>query len=72
MFEVALFAAPYLLVLGLLAVGRFPGEQAIVARRRPPAARPRPAAVRWTPAVEHPLASLQRTSHRLRGPPAFA
>ncbi len=70
--EIALHAAPCLLLLGLLARGRFIGEEAILARRVAPA-RLRPAVRRWIRSVERPLASrLGRTCHRLRGPPATA
>lgn len=71
MVEVALFAAPLLLLAGLLLLGRFPGERAILARRARAAGRLRPARRRWTPAVERVCSSELRTSHRLRGPPAF-
>jgi hypothetical protein len=72
--EAALFATPYLLLIGLLAVGRFPGERALLARRvASPASARRATGRRWTRAVERALASqLERTSHRLRGPPVAA
>jgi hypothetical protein len=68
--QLALFAGPFLVLLGLLLSGRFIGEEAILARRRPAAApRPRPR-VRGTALPERPLASLLERSPRLeRGPP---
>lgn len=72
MFQVALFAAPYLLLLSALLLGRYPGERAILARRTAAPRRPRPARRRWTPAIERARCTELRTSHRLRGPPAFA
>ena len=70
--ELVFYAGPFLLVLGLLLSGRFIGEHAILARRS--AAPPRrPAARRWTPVLEHALASLlERSTRQLRGPPAAA
>src|ERR1700756_3140726 len=72
MTELAFYAGPFLLVIGLLLSGRFIGEQAILARPPPPAARrPRPQRRRWLPAHERPLASvLERRVPALRGPPA--
>ena len=72
--EVALFAAPFLLLAGLLVLGRFPGERAILARRAAvPTPRPRPASRRWVLGRERAcLSQLERTSHRLRGPPVVA
>jgi hypothetical protein len=74
MVEVVLSLAPLVLLAGLLLLGCFPGERAILARRpAAPAPRLRPAARRWRPAVERaPTSELERTSHRRRGPPAFA
>jgi hypothetical protein len=70
--ELALYAAPGLVMLGLLVCGRFVGEQAILARRA--AARPtrrRPTPRRWTARRECTLASLlERSTLLLRGPPA--
>jgi hypothetical protein len=70
--ELAFYAGPFLLVLGLLLSGRFVGEQAILARRaRAAAPRLRPARRRWLPSRERPLASLlERSALALRGPPA--
>jgi hypothetical protein len=70
--HLALYAAPFLLLLGLLLSGRFIGEEAILARRArsaPPRLRPLPR--RWAALPERPLASLLERSLRLeRGPPA--
>lgn len=72
--EVALYAAPFLLLVGLLVLGRFPGERAILARRvAPTPPRLRPATRRWASCRERAyLSQLERTSHRLRGPPVRA
>jgi hypothetical protein len=72
--ELAFYAGPFLLVLGLLLSGRFIGEDAILARRakrtRP---RLRPAPTRWPATRERPPASLlERSTRLLRGPPARA
>jgi hypothetical protein len=68
----AFYAGPFLIVLGLLLSGRFIGEQAILARRRPARARLRPVRVRWSLVRERPLASLlERSTRLLRGPPAL-
>jgi hypothetical protein len=70
--ELAFYAGPFLLVLGLLLSGRFIGEEAILARRaRLSKPRLRPARRRWTATRERPLASLlERSPRLLRGPPA--
>jgi hypothetical protein len=69
--ELAFWAGPFLLVIGLLLSGRFIGEQAILARRAAAAPRLRPARRRWSPTHERPLASLlERSTRQLRGPPA--
>lgn len=69
--ELAFYAGPFLLVLGLLLSGRFIGENAILARRAPAARRPRPQRRRWSSARERALASLlERSPRLLRGPPA--
>jgi hypothetical protein len=70
--QLALYAAPFLLLLGLLLSGRFIGEEVILARRvRATAPRPRPLPRRWAALPERPLASLLERSVRLeRGPPA--
>ena len=68
--ELVFYGGPFLLLIGLLLSGRFIGEQAILARRRPHA-RLRPPARRWTPVREYALASLlERSTRQLRGPPA--
>ena len=69
--ELAFYAGPFLLVLGLLLSGRFIGEDAILARRAPkPVARLRPARRRWAAERERALASLlERSPRLLRGPP---
>jgi hypothetical protein len=70
--ELALYAAPFLLLLGLLLSGRFVGEGAILAlRARRVAPRRRPLPRRWAALPERPLASLLERSVGLeRGPPA--
>jgi hypothetical protein len=69
--ELAFYAGPFLLVLGLLLSGRFIGEDAILARRAPkPARRLRPARRRWAAERERAFASLlERSPRLLRGPP---
>ena len=70
--DLAFYAGPFLIVLGLLLSGRFIGEQAILARRRPAVARLRPVRARWSLVRERPLASLlERSTRLLRGPPAL-
>jgi hypothetical protein len=70
--ELAFYAGPVLLVLGLLLSGRFIGEDAILARRAAPPRR-RLVSRRWRPVLEHALASLlERSTRQLRGPPAAA
>jgi|SRR5690242_5149407 len=71
--DLAFFAAPLLVILGLLLSGRFVGEQAILARLQPAPVRRRRARARWSPVRERPLASLlERSTRLLRGPPAPA
>jgi hypothetical protein len=72
--EVALFAAPYLALVGLLALGRFPGERVILARRRVSlSTRPRVVGRGWPAGIERARVSLlERSSRRLRGPPVVA
>src|SRR5439155_14852298 len=66
--ELAFYAGPFLLVLGLLLSGRFVGERAILARRAARAPRLRPQRRRWSPTRERPLASLlERSTRQLRG-----
>jgi hypothetical protein len=70
--ELAFYAGPFLLVLGLLLSGRFIGEEAILARRAAatPAPRLRRARRRWAATRERALASLlERSPRLLRGPP---
>jgi hypothetical protein len=70
--DLALYAAPALLLLGLLLSGCFVGEERILARRRLQVPRRRPAARRWPRTRERALASLlERSAARLRGPPAL-
>lgn len=69
--ELAFYAGPFLLVLGLLLSGRFIGEDAILARRVAATPLPRPARRRWTARRERPVTSLlERSTRLLRGPPA--
>jgi hypothetical protein len=70
--QLALYAAPLLLIVGLLLGGRFVGEERILARCRAPRRRPaRPLAVRWDRAREVALASpVAWISDPHRGPPA--
>jgi hypothetical protein len=71
--ELVFYAGPFLLLIGLLLSGRFIGEDAILARQARPAAKPRPAARRWSPVRERPLACLlERSTRQLRGPPVQA
>lgn len=67
-----LFAAPFLLVAGLLLSGRYFGEGRIHARRAAlEPSRPRAASVHWSRRPERALASLlERAPQSRRGPPA--
>jgi hypothetical protein len=68
--ELAFYAGPFLLVLGLLLSGRFIGEEAILARRVAQAPRLRPAKRRWPSRRERALTSLlERSTLGMRGPP---
>jgi CRP-like cAMP-binding protein len=68
--QLALYAAPFLLLLGLLLSGRFLGEEAILARRARTAAPRACRDVRETALPERPLATLLERGPRLgRGPP---
>src|SRR3954470_1588831 len=69
--ELGLYAAPFLVVVGLPLSGRFIGEEAILARRaRAAVPRPRPARQRRPALLELSFASLLERSPRLeRGPP---
>jgi hypothetical protein len=70
--ELVFYAGPFLLLIGLLLSSRFPGEEAILARR-PVGVRPRPVPRRWTRVLERPPASLlSRSTCQLRGPPVAA
>jgi hypothetical protein len=69
--EVALFAAPFLLIAGLLLSGRYVGEDRILAARRTPPPARRGRAQRWPTRRELPFSSaLERAPRSLRGPPA--
>ena len=71
--EVGLFAAPLVVLVGVLLSGRFPGERAILARRSVRVVRRRPVARHWIANVERSLASQpDRSLERRRGPPAVA
>ena len=71
--QLALYAGPFLVLLGLLLSGRFIGEERILARRAAPAPRPRAARASWAWLRELPCASLlERSPRLLRGPPAPA
>lgn len=73
--ELALYAMPFLLMVGLLVSGRFIGEQRILERwgRAGPARAARPLRVRWRGLPERPPASLlERSAAFERAPPALA
>lgn len=70
--EMALYAAPFLAIVGLLLSGRYVAEERILAFYR---SRPRPrrlsASRRWPSIAELPFsAGLERAPWSLRGPPA--
>src|SRR5690349_5882160 len=70
--EMALYAAPFLAIVGLLASGRYVAEDRILAiyraRSRP---RRRNASRRWPSIAELPFsAGVERAPWSLRGPPA--
>lgn len=68
--DVALYAAPFLVIATLLLSGRFIGEERILAAYRalPPARR---VAAAWPRLPARPLSSaLERAPWSLRGPPA--
>ena len=71
--EMALYAAPFMVVAGLLLSGRYVGEERILRVYR---ALPRPvrrAPQRWPQRPELPLCcALERASWSLRGPPLNA
>src|SRR4051812_22627588 len=69
--DLAFYAGPSLIVLGLLLSGRFLGEDVILPRRRPPRERLRPPRARWSPVRERrPTPLLERSTRLLRSPPA--
>ena len=70
--QLALYAAPLLLIAGLLVGGRFVGEERILARWRTPRRHPaRGVAVRWDRAREVALVSrVVWMADPQRGPPA--
>ena len=71
--DVALYAAPFLVIAALLLSGRFIGEERILARRAAPTPRLRAERRSWARLPERSLASLLERSPRLqRGPPAPA
>src|SRR4051812_1113297 len=71
--EMALYAAPFLVVAALLLSGRYVGEERILRVYRALARPRRRAAQRWPAAPELALcAALERASWSLRGPPLKA
>lgn len=70
----ALFALPFLVIVALLATGRYIGEELILASRGGTVPRPRRAvARRWHPVRPGRVRSLfARAPRTFRGPPAFA
>jgi hypothetical protein len=70
-FDVLVYAAPFLLVAGLLLSGRFAGEERILALYRARSRPKRRPAQRWPSRPELPCsAALERAPWSLRGPPA--
>lgn len=71
--EMALYAAPFLAIVGLLASGRYVAEDRILAiYRSRPRARRRSASRRWPGIAELPFsAGVERAPWSLRGPPAL-
>jgi hypothetical protein len=68
--DVALYAAPFLVIAALLLSGRFIGEERILAAYRS-LPRARRAASSWPRLPARPLSSaLERAPWSLRGPPA--
>ncbi len=69
--EMALYAAPFLAIAGLLLSGRYVGEERILAVYRSlPQPRRLKAARRWPSIAELPFsAGLERAPWSLRGPP---
>ncbi len=71
--EMALYAAPFLVVAALLLSGRYVGEERILRVYRTLPRPRRQAARRWPAAPELPLSgALERASWSLRGPPLNA
>jgi hypothetical protein len=73
--ELALYATPCLVLVGLLVSGRFIGEERILDRwgRAGFVRAARPLRLRWRGVQERPLASLlERSVDIERGPPALA
>jgi hypothetical protein len=73
--ELALYAMPFLILVGLLISGRFIGEERLLERwgRGRSERVVRPLRVRWHGLSERPLASLlERCVPIERGPPALA
>ncbi|RKQ86738.1 hypothetical protein C8N24_4753 [Solirubrobacter pauli] len=70
--EMALYAAPFLAIVGLLASGRYVAEDRILAiYRSRPRPRRRSASRRWPSIAELPFsAGVERAPWSLRGPPA--
>jgi hypothetical protein len=70
--ELALYAGPFLVIVGLLLSGRYVGEARILAYRRAGAPRLRAALKRpWRPVADRWVGSLlDRAPRSLRGPPA--
>ena len=71
--EMALYAAPFLAIAGLLLSGRYVAEERILAvYRSQPQPRRRKVARRWASIAELPFsAGLERAPWSLRGPPAL-
>jgi hypothetical protein len=70
--EMALYAAPFLVIVGLLLSGRYVAEERILAvYRSQPKPRRRKVAKRWPSIAELPFsAGIERAPWSLRGPPA--
>jgi hypothetical protein len=69
--DVALYAAPFVVIAALLLTGRFVGEERILAAYRALPRALRRTAQRWPRRPELPLSSaLERAPWSLRGPPA--
>ena len=70
--EMALYAAPFLAIVGLLLSGRYVAEERILAiYRAQPRPRRRSTSQRWPRIAELPFsAGLERAPWSLRGPPA--